>query len=368
MKPNLWIFSIEPISTRYTIEWHKFLPIQLEENLSDTFNVVQIDGIQKNSSTTPGAFLNFSDTNYWKSSQLCNFLDKHNLGNTTPNDQFLFADAWNPTVIQLKYISELMGFKWKFHGLWHAGSWDKNDFLGRIVGNASWIRNTENAMFNCYHNNFFATRFHVNLFAENLLNIRALFEKDAAEELIQTNRTVKIVGWPMEYLKGILAPYATITKKNKIIFPHRIAPEKQVEMFKDLAAAMPEYEWLVAQEHNLTKHEYHTHLAESKIVFSANLQETLGISMYEGALVGTYPLNPNRLSYTEMWTDGNLYPSNWTEDWKSYQKNKNHLIDIIRQTMNNSDEHLAYAAKESASFAEYFFNGEDLYRAINSLK
>jgi hypothetical protein len=51
----------------------------------------------------------------------------------------------------------------------------------------------------------------------------------------------------------------------------------------------------------LTKEEYHTLLGESKMVFSANLQETLGISCYEGAVVGAIPLVPDRLSYTEMY-------------------------------------------------------------------
>ena len=41
-------------------------------------------------------------------------------------------------------------------------------------------------------------------------------------------------------------------------------------------------------------------LGEAKLVFSANLQETLGISWYEGALVDAIPMVPDRLSYKEM--------------------------------------------------------------------
>ena len=50
-------------------------------------------------------------------------------------------------------------------------------------------------------------------------------------------------------------------------------------------------------------------MGEAKIVFSANLQETLGISMYEGALAGAIPIVPDRLSYSEMYTDDFKYPS-----------------------------------------------------------
>jgi hypothetical protein len=53
-------------------------------------------------------------------------------------------------------------------------------------------------------------------------------------------------------------------------------------------------------------------LSKAKIVFSANLQETLGISCYEGALAGALPLVPDRLSYSEMYTDAFMYPANAT--------------------------------------------------------
>ena len=107
MKPTIWIFSLEPIETRYTQQWHSHVPELIKSKLGDQFNVVQIDGVQKNSQLTPGAFLNFSDTNYWKSAQLCAFLEQHNQGKTSDDDHFIFADAWNPTVIQLRYMSDL---------------------------------------------------------------------------------------------------------------------------------------------------------------------------------------------------------------------------------------------------------------------
>ena len=102
MKPTIWIFAVEPIDTRYTQQWYEHIPKLLTKEVGDRFNVVQIAGIQQDTKPTPGAFLNFSDTNYWKSSQLCKFLEHYNNGETTANDHFVFTDAWNPTVIQLK--------------------------------------------------------------------------------------------------------------------------------------------------------------------------------------------------------------------------------------------------------------------------
>jgi hypothetical protein len=176
---------------------------------------------------------------------------------------------------------------------------------------------------------------------------------------------IHIVGWPMEYLNTILKPYVYTKKKDKIIFPHRLAPEKQLEIFNDLAASMPEYEWFVAQDHQLSKHEYHQHLAESKIVFSANLQETLGISVYEGAIVGTYPLVPNRLSYDEMWDTFFKYPSDWTKDWQHYQINKPRLMEKIRNIMGSNNADLPRTIRNlNGASTENFFNGSKLYEIV----
>ena len=78
MKPNIWIFAIEPLESRYTAQWMDHVPRLLEQNLGDRFRVETVLGVQKDSEVTDGAFLNFSDTNYWKSSQLCNFLTAYN--------------------------------------------------------------------------------------------------------------------------------------------------------------------------------------------------------------------------------------------------------------------------------------------------
>ena len=169
MKPTIWVFSLEPIETRYTAQWHSHVPALLKKSVGEKYNVVQVDGVQKNSQLTPGAFLNFSDTNYWKSSQLCQFLEYFNQNKTSPQDHFIFTDAWNPTVVQIKYMRDLLGFEWTLHGLWHAGSYDPQDFLGRLIGDEPWVRNAEKSFFAAFDHNYFATNFHIDMFLDELL-------------------------------------------------------------------------------------------------------------------------------------------------------------------------------------------------------
>ena len=343
----IYIVDIEAVDTRYTKQWKEFLPAQMQRATNQQVKV--ISGGETPQATTPGAFLNFGGTNVYKSNQLQQIGALFCEGKIKDGDYFLYTDAWNPTVIQLRYMAELLGVSIRIGGLWHAGSYDPHDFLGRLIGDKPWVRHTEQSMYECYDDNFFASDFHIDLFAESLD--------------IDYDKTHR-VGWTMEYLKNSLDSYKGMEKKDIILFPHRIAPEKQVDIFRDLANHLREYEFIVCQERELTKNEYHNLLGEAKLVFSANLQETLGISWYEGALVNAIPMVPDRLSYTEMAIPEFKYPSRWTEDWSSYVKYRGELINKIRDYMENYNDYLVSLDKQRTKLNKEFFSGAALYDAI----
>jgi hypothetical protein len=197
------------------------------------------------------------------------------------------------------------------------------------------------------------------MFGKNLLdaNLGTMYNHTTEGKIVRT-------GWPMEYMKETLADYGTIPKRDLILFPHRIAPEKQVEIFRDLAKHLPQYEFVVCQDQNLTKHEYHTLLGQAKLVFSANLQETLGISCYEGALVDAIPMVPDRLSYSEMYYDTFKYPSGWTESYEAYETDKPALCYRIIQYMNNHDQFKFQVRKQAKDLTEQFFSSNSLLENI----
>jgi hypothetical protein len=350
---TVYIVDIEAVDTRYTKQWKEHLPEQMQRALlSDSVvldEVVVISGGDVPQSTTPGAFLNFGGTNVYKSNQLMQIAELFCKGKVHNGDYFLYTDAWNPTVIQLRYMAELLGVNIRIGGMWHAGSYDPQDFLGRLIGDAPWVRFAEQSMYHCYDDNFFATQFHVDLFKQT-------FDIDDSK--------VRIVGWPMEYLRNSLTAYAGMEKRNLILFPHRIAPEKQVDIFRDLKETMVEYEFVICQEQQLTKNEYHNLLGESKLVFSANLQETLGISWYEGALVNSIPMVPNRLSYSEMAVGEFLYPSEWTESYDKYLQHKDQVVARIRDYMENYTKFLPAIHTQVKRLETEFFSGEALYKHI----
>ena len=348
---TIHIVDIEAVDTRYTKQWKEHLPRQLRRATND--DVVVISGGEVPQATTPGAFLNFAGTNNYKSQQMLEISRMFANGEIKDNDYFLYTDAWNPTVIQLRYMAELLGIDISIGGLWHAGSYDPQDFLGRLIGDKPWVRHAEMSMYECYDDNFFASDFHIDMFTD-------VFDEDYALDY----NSIKRVGWPMEYLKGSLDSYKGMEKKDLILFPHRIAPEKQVDIFRDLKERLPQYEFVVCQEQELSKNEYHNLLGEAKLVFSANLQETLGISWYEGALVDTIPMVPDRLSYSEMALPEFKYPSAWTEDYDAYLHHRDKVVAQIVNYMENYEDLLVSLDKQRTKLNKDFFSGTALYKAI----
>ena len=345
-----YIVDLESVPTRYTCEWKEHLPTLFKD-------AVNISGGSHEVIATPGAFLNFQATNIYKNDQMNQIANMFGL--VKPGDKFVFADAWNTGILQLKYMSELLNKPIEIHALWHAGSYDPQDFLGRLIKDKRWTYSTERALYYAIDYNWFATEFHKKMFTETL-------------EVVPDR--MYITGWPMEYMPTILSPYKNTPKKNKIVFPHRLAPEKQLDIFQDLAAGMPTYEWHICQLNTpagdavSVKREYHQQLAESKVLFSANLQETLGISPYEGAILGVFPYLPNRLSYTEMYPSAFLYDSKWTESFESYKQNRHNVIAGIHNIIRFYDVWKPQLPPLVEHLSKNYFSATNLQEKINGSK
>jgi len=345
---NVFLIDLESVESRYTGQWKGHVPNLLTKAGHNVQIISGPEDIPK--ATTPGAFLNFGGTNIYKSSQVEQMGRLFCSGSVQPGDHFLFTDAWHPGIINLKYMSELLQIPVTTHGLWHAGSYDPQDFLGRLVGDKPWVRHAEKSFYHAFDYNYFATEFHIDMFCDNLLVSDHSYKK---EKCIR-------IGWPMEYMDDTLTVYKNMPKRDLILFPHRIAPEKQVEIFRDLATHLPEYEFVVCQDQQLTKNEYHNLLGEAKIVFSANLQETLGISCYEGAIVNAIPMVPDRLSYTEMYYDTFKYPSEWTESFEQYDIYRVDICEKILKYMTNYEKFLPTLLKQTQDLTNNFFSATGL--------
>lgn len=350
MMPTLWLFDIEPHEQRYTIEWAEHLPKQLQNAMAQhkkAWRLEIVKGTATTGSTTPGAFLNFAETNAYKAEQVAAFSRLVHQGKVKDGDRVLFADAWHPGVIHLRYMADLLGSDFTIDVMWHAGSYDPHDFLGRNYKTQKWSFNFERALFEAADRNYFATKFHQQMFVE---------------AIEPSNRSrPRVVGWPMEYLSPLIRPLAGSVKKDTILFPHRMAPEKMPRALEILRDYLPQYRIVFAQEQALTKQQYHAELARALVVFSASLQETLGIGTFEGLLAGAVPVVPNRLSYTEIYP-GWTYPAEWSASERAVGENAKQIVGFIERAIRGYDPKALVGL--SQTIKGNFFDGRRLYRYV----
>ena len=196
---TIFLVDLESVPTRYTCEWKTHVPALLKQEGHDVHIIAGPTDIPN--ATTPGAFLNFGGTNIYKASQVEQMGRLFTDGKVHSGDHFIFTDAWHPGIINLKYMSELLGIKVTIHALWHAGSYDPQDFLGRLIGAAPWVRHAEKSFFHAIDHNYFATEFHVKMFFDNLLHDGYISENpwyDEDWEGIYNSGHIVRSGWPME--------------------------------------------------------------------------------------------------------------------------------------------------------------------------
>jgi len=196
---NIFLIDLESVETRYTGQWKSHVP-NLLRKAGHNVRVISGPG-DIPPATTPGAFLNFGGTNIYKANQVEQLGRLFCSGAVSPGDHFVFTDAWHPGIINLKYMSELLGIPITTHGLWHAGSYDPQDFLGRLVGNKPWVRHAEKSFFHAFDHNYFATNFHIEMFVTNLLNDypteNPWLEEDLADIFAGADSRFVRTGWPM---------------------------------------------------------------------------------------------------------------------------------------------------------------------------
>lgn len=326
---TIWVIPIEKIEMRYTAQWYTDIPAILSEELSKqglNWKVVTVPGQSVEDTTTPGAFLDFGATNFYKGTQTASISKLFSQGQVQPGDKFLVTDFWHFGITAIRYMSELLDIPVEIHGIAHAGAYDPTDILGMKM-TKPWPHEQEKAWFHACDYLYFGTDFHKNMFLKNL-KISKKYHKKAVRS---GQPSIKFAQSCFDY------GFKNDQRDNIIVFPHRLNSDKQPEIFRDLMTQPGTEDWkyVVTQDSNFTKQEYYNVLAQSKIVFSCSLHENLGIGQMEGALCGCVPVMPDRSAYTEMYDPIFKYPSEWTQDFQTYENHKQDLVNFINNVFDN---------------------------------
>lgn len=297
---------IEPIENRYSKQWDVWFRDYFQETFSNEGSVIQVHNIYGASSSggklDDTHFLDPLDTNIWKSSQLANIVRLIQSSVKCGHKVFgvFFHDLWFPGIEQLKYIEDSLGISIKIFGVFHAGTWDSEDFTYN-KGMFTWSKRFETGWMFIADKIFVATEFHKGLIMR--------FVKDnikSDSEICSIEKKIKVTFLPV--LESLdLRSTDLAFKKPWIAFPHRVVAEKGEHFLKkfsdDVARLMPSLSIKITHEHSNSKKEFYELLSQCKWSVSLASQETFGISMIESLFSGCIPIVPDALSYPEIFID-----------------------------------------------------------------
>jgi glycosyltransferase involved in cell wall biosynthesis len=278
------LVPIELLEERYSQQWY--------QQIIKDYDFKKVVGDTEPRVIKNGEFLDVYDTNRYKLKQLIELIDMAEKGELN-GETIVFLDGWFPGVQTLAYIRDTMDLDFKMTGVLHAGTWDEWDFLAQ-KGCAGWGQPFEESFLEIYDRILVATEFHKMLIEDKFLDVS--FEDK-----------MEIVEFP------IFVPDLKTKKKNIVVFPHRLAPEKQPEKFDELEqlfrAKYPDFDvvFIKSKDYCVDKGDYYRLLARAKVSVSFALQETFGIAMLESNDLGAAPLVPYRLSYVDIYNRDAFY-------------------------------------------------------------
>lgn len=286
---------IESLDSRYTKEWNEWFPRAFEGvglpyiTIDPPVNMPATDILPNN------MFLDPIQTNAYKSSQVLVLMKLLQKGVIRAGDVFFFHDLWHPGVMNLSYALEVLGIRKQctIAGYLHAGYYDPHDLLHRTL-DQEWAKPFERALLAQVDHLFLSCDFHLKLLRRSRLVPPRLYS---------------LVGLPIS-LPEHFPPTCTYDRRF-IVFPHRMAPEKQPELIESWVKEAYEEKmsggdythdlhYIKTREKERSKAEYHSILDNSRVAVSGALQETFGISMVEATLHGAIPLVPDRLAYVDF--------------------------------------------------------------------
>ena len=349
---TIWIVPIEPIDQRYTKQWYDNIPVLLENRIAEQqmdYQVVTVDGEDfAPEQRSEGAFLDFGATNVYKATQAAEVSRLFSNGKIKAGDKFLITDAWNFIITPIKYMSDLLDIPVEIHSIWHAGAYDPSDILGYKMSKP-WPWAVESSWFYSSDYNYYASESHRQMFLNNL-KINETYH----------NRAVRS-GQPHELIVDGLVDRQGVAKTDRVMWPHRYNQDKQPEIAEDLNN---NFDMVITQKMDLDKSAYYDVMATSKIIFSCALHENLGISVMEAVLTGAIPVVPDRCSYAEMYLPEFKYPSEWTENYDAYVRNKDNLVTFMQDKLDNYDKYASLINEQQQILIRDYLNSDIMINSI----
>jgi len=322
---KVFYFGLEPLKARYTYQLSKeWMPATFAPYVdAGKLEFIDIEGeFDPDQQIKVGAVLDAVGRGKFAMSQCSNFLDMINTDQVKNGDVIFLQDYWHPGIESILYALDLYGIEVNMYAMLHAQSVDEYDFTWPM---RTWMRPYELGLDRRMSGIFVGSTIH----RDQLRS--AGFEAP-----------IHVLSLPLhkEMLLNTLPGFdITAPRENKIVFSSRLDKEKNpffmlavaekflneyedwtwnvttsgksfksmvpgvIEAMEALAIKQPRFKLLS----NLTKEEYYTELATSKIQFNCSLQDYVSWTVLESVAYGCDVIFPNFRSFPEFIPEHKLY-------------------------------------------------------------
>ena len=330
---TIYIFDSKSIDLKYIRNWQDNLRNILEDHIIKhnlkyqviTFYDVNVNGMSI-IDNTPLTFTNIVEQ---QSNQANIFSELFYNKKVKPGDHFIFMDAWNPAILQLKYLSVVYRVPVWTHAFWQLGSFNKTSYIS-FSKTITWQKNTERALMSAINHNYYYSTYQFNM-------IKSLFKTLGAKQLINSELKIQKAGPPMEHVRDYARQHKGALKRDMILFADKGTFDRTMIIFRELQRALPQYEWVCIEDRMPNEAQYHGLLASAKYVLITDLIDSASTTAFEAIMHGAIPLAPNRLNFQEIVPEKWRYPSEWTLSYVNYTEHYQEIIEYIKDRMENYD-------------------------------
>lgn len=294
---------------------------------------------------------------YYKTTQFEEIFEELTMSKIEDGDIFLFADAWSPTALSLKYHLSLEGMDVKMVGIWREGIYDVNSKIrtGLLRKPKRWAQTYERALYNCYDYNLYVSEEQQDRFIG-----RYRYKKD------ETNLAM---GFPYESVLDDVKEYDLTKKEDIIVLAHDAYDQEHRDIWYALEHYLDEFTFVDAEELRLHRHEYYDILSKSKAIMAINLAETDPTSIWEGMVFDCVPIIPDRLVYAELFNDRYFYDSHFTSPpMLNFVRGRDYMHETIRKVIHDYNEIISYVRVDADKMQKKLFNNQRWLQFLKKLK
>lgn len=316
---KLFYVPIESLPERYSESWYRNFPPVFGKY---GYNVVIVGGEPLSDHVGVGTFLDINSTTHFKFNQLQKIALSFHNHLIKNGDVFFIADMEFWGLESIRLMAQMNNIKVKIFSFLHAASYTTEDAFAIAE---PYQKYTELGWLMACDKVFVGSNYHKQAVIDRRIKPYA-----AAEDVKSLSDKLCVTGNPL-FKEDYTIPGEPIRKKKKLIISNRFDYEKRPNLSLDFAVILkdrnPDLEivvttsrpkfksnrqWLVDYAHilekqgvikiyeGLTKLEYHTHLAESKVMLSNSIEENFGFCIAEALVYNTYPLLKRGLSHSEL--------------------------------------------------------------------